>query len=504
MPVTLSDIDREIERRKIKAQIDAEIDRRSVPFWPSFRGAAAQLQSYIAAPDRPFEVMLAGPAETGKTWATLWFVDFFARLFPGAQITICRKVRSTMDGTVLNTWRKVIAIRGGVEPFGGEKPEWYDYYNGSRVWVAGLDNPGKALSSERDLVYVNQAEDLDLDDWQTLTTRTTGRGGVAPWSMLLGDCNPGPPGHWIMHRESLVRIESRHEDNPSLFDDAGQLTEQGKRTMSILDALVGVLKERLRFGRWVSAEGAVYAFDRRIHTVAKMPDGWEHWRKARIIDFGYENPFVCLWAAIDGDGRIYIYRQLYMTHRTVDVHATQIKRLERWYKNEDDYIAEAAAALARGELDKFGERYGFDVATGYMIDRATGKPVPSPNKERIEISLADHDAEGRATLAKEGVVTVPAKKDLLDGIQAVQKRLRIANDGRTRLYILQGSLVERDEELARKYHPTSIEGEFDVYVYPKDADGKAKKEAPVKMFDHALDALRYLALFLDGLRDLIR
>ena len=63
MPVTLQHIDAEIERRKIKAQIDAEIDRRSIPHWPTFRGAAAQLMAFVDTPDRPFEVMIAGPAE---------------------------------------------------------------------------------------------------------------------------------------------------------------------------------------------------------------------------------------------------------------------------------------------------------------------------------------------------------------------------------------------------------------------------------------------------------
>lgn len=547
MPVTLQHIDAEIERRKIKAQIDAEIDRRSIPHWPTFRGAAAQLMAFVDTPDRPFEVMIAGPAETGKTLAALWFVDFFARTFPGAQITICRKLRSTMDGTVLNTWRRVIAIRGGVTPYGGEKPEWYDYHNGSRVWVAGLDNPGKALSSERDLIYVNQAEDLELDDWQTLSTRATGRGGVAPWSMLLGDCNSAQPSHWIVNRATLRRLESRHEDNPSLYHEDGTLTEQGVRTMRILDALEGVLKERLRFGRWVAAEGAVYAFDRRVHIITTMPEGWETWRKARVIDFGFENPFVCLWAAIDGDGRVYIYRQLYMSQRTVDQHAQTIKRAERWYKTEQHYLTEAILAATRGaaELAAFVDRYTLQTADkvtppwlaafvdaahaaaalgpaavaalardyhpeinpahpAWMIDRPTGRPVPDPRREKIEISIADHDAEGRATLLAEGVPTLPAKKDLLDGIQAVQKAMRKAGDARPRLFVLQDSLMERDEHLAARHHPTSIEGEFEVYVWPKDVDGRAKKEVPIKMYDHALDALRYLVYWLSRLQQIMR
>jgi phage terminase large subunit len=275
--------------------------------------------------------------------------------------------------------------------------------------------------------------------------------------------------------------------------------------MGILDALEGVLKERLRFGRWVSAEGAVYHFDRRIHIVTHMPEGWETWRKGRVIDFGFENPFVCLWGALDGDGRLYIYRQLYMSHHTVDEHAETIRRAERWYLTADDYTRQAAAALKAGELAKFDERYTLDDAGYWMIDRRTGKGVPNPAREKIEISIADHDAEGRATLHKEGIATVPAKKDVLDGIQAVQKRLRKAKaDNRPRLYILENCLIERDEQLAAKYHPTSIEGEFDVYVWPKAADGKPVKEAPVKMFDHAMDSLRYFCYALDRFTPIIR
>ena len=83
--------------------------------------------------------ILSGPYETGKTWATLWRLDSEARRVPGGQFALVRKVRNDMDGTVLVTWRKIIALRGGVTAFGGEKVQWYDYPNGSRVWVGGWD-----------------------------------------------------------------------------------------------------------------------------------------------------------------------------------------------------------------------------------------------------------------------------------------------------------------------------------------------------------------------------
>ncbi|MBK9944264.1 MAG: terminase [Kouleothrix sp.] len=498
MPITEADIERELERRQALASIDAELERRSMSAWPTFRGAAAQLHATFDTPSaRQHELMLAGPSETGKTFAALFLLDRLMRHYPGAQATICRKLRATMDGSVLNTWRRVIAIRGGVRVHGGEKPEWYDYSNGSRVWIAGLDNPGKALSSERDFIYVNQAEDLTRDDWQTLTTRATGRGAIADWTMVFGDCNPGPPSHWIVNRRSLKLLESRHEDNPSLFNDDGTITPQGERTLAILDSLEGVLKERLRYGRWVVAEGAVYAFDRALHLIDRMPEGWQMWRNYRAIDFGYNNPFTCLWGATDRDGRLYIYRQLYMTERTVDQHAETIKRVERWYKTKDDFIDLAAEALARKQLEQFNAMYGLDEADYWMIDRRTRQPVPNPLREKIESSIADHDAEDRATLAMHRIITIPAKKDISPGIQAVQKRLRKAGDGRPRLFVLRGALVERDEALAAKYRPYSLEQEFDTYVWPKNDEGKPMKEAPVKLYDHALDPLRYLVMHLD-------
>jgi hypothetical protein len=155
---------------------------------PSFRGAALELQAV-----RDAEVVIAGPAETGKTFAGLFKLDSLLRATPKANAAIIRKIRQDMATTVLRTWDRIIDIRGGVTRFGGERAEFYSYKNGARVYVAGLDDPTKVLSSEMDWAYVNQAEQLTLSDWEFLSTRTTGRGAVTKSPMLFGDCNPGPP-----------------------------------------------------------------------------------------------------------------------------------------------------------------------------------------------------------------------------------------------------------------------------------------------------------------------
>lgn len=425
-----------------RARLLAEHARASGAGTPTWRGAAAELHR---ATDH--EIMVAGPAETGKTFATLWHLDAVLSRHPGAQGALVRKVAADIAPTVLRTYLRVIAMSGsGATPYGGNAPQWFDYPNGARLYLGGMDRPGRVLSGERDIIYVNQAEELHAEDWQTLTTRATGRGAVVAHPQVIGDCNPGPAHHWIKHRPTLRILESRHEDNPTLFDDAGQITDQGRRTLSVLDALEGVLRERLRFGRWVSAEGAVYSFDPRLHLVEPfaIPAAWP---RLRAIDFGFSNPFVCLWAALDPDGRIYIYRQWYKSGMIVEDHARRI-------------VAESAG-------------------------------------ERIAMTVADHDAEDRATLERHGVHTFPAYKAISAGIQAVQQRLRVAGDGRPRLFVVRDSLLARDEPLAAKRQPISIEQEFDAYVWPKDQAGRTMKEIPVDLYNHAMDALRYLVAQID-------
>ncbi len=190
-----------------------------------------------------------------------------------------------------------------------------------------MDKPDKFLSAEYDFVYINQAEELALDAYEKLVGRATGRAGNAPYSQVLADCNPSHPKHWILFRKPLKRLESRHEDNPALYTKEGKKTDQGEITIATLDALTGLRLARGRYGRWVAAEGQIYEeFDPNVHVI----DSFEvpsNWNRYRAIDFGFNEPFVCQWWAIDPDtGNLYLYRELYQTKRTVTQHSETIKR----------------------------------------------------------------------------------------------------------------------------------------------------------------------------------
>jgi len=421
---------------RAKRQEKTTIQRKQ---W-EFRGAALALQS-----DHSRECIISGPADTGKTIAALYKLDTLARQYRDATGAIVRKVHVDMASTVLDVFKKN-AQASDVRVFGGEHPEFYEWPNGSRVYVGGMDRPGRVLSGQLDFIYVNQAEELDLADWETLSTRTTGRAGIIVPGLLFGDCNPSQASHWILERAksgALTMLESRHEDNPALFDASGQLTVDGVGRMAALDALTGIRYLRLRKGQWINAEGAIYEFNPAVHMLDALPfDLDKARRRFRAIDFGFSHPFVCGWFAEDDDGRLYLYRQIYMTGRTVKAHSVDIKRYP----------------------------------------------------ESVETTVCDHDAEDMATLRENGIQTRAAQKAVTVGIEKVQERLKIAGDGRARLFIIRGSLVEIDNVLVRNKKPLRTEDEFPNYRW-KD---KSRKDEPVKEDDHGMDMLRYGVMYVDG------
>ena len=300
---------------------------------PTFRGSNLAIQSY-----RGSEFMLAGPSETGKTWAALWLLDSLLRETPKAQASLLRKIAADIGPTVLVTYKRVIErSRSGALAFGGEKPEWYDYPNGARLYIGGMDRPGKSLSGERDFIYVNQAEELTLNDWEVLSTRATGRGAVTETAMLFGDCNPGPEDHWILKRGLLKVFYSQHRDNPSLFDEDGNLTAQGVKTMTKLDALTGIRRARLRDGKWVGAEGLFFEeWDEELHTCEPfdIPEDWPVWG---ALDDGFAHPLAYGLLTEDNDGCIYLIGEHVQRGWLPPAHCKAIRRLAEqggvaWYQ----------------------------------------------------------------------------------------------------------------------------------------------------------------------------
>lgn len=201
-------------------------------------------------------------------------------------------------------------------------------------------------------------------------------------------------------------------------------------------------EEQVR-GKGTPPYGLVYkSFDPELHCHSWRRD-WPKpsWRRGRGFDFGFTDPYVILWYARDEDGRYYIYREWYKRRQLTDQAVKEVARVEGWplERNHD------------GRLRLVGQ----------------------PRIERMNYpSVADWDAGETQALRNAGVRIRRAKKDIVEGIKAVEKLLRLAGDGRPRLYI----------------KPTckNLLREFAAYQWGQDALPKGHQD------DHALDALRYI------------
>lgn len=437
-----------------------------------------------ALESREGEILVAGAAGTGKSYGLLQKVHAVLCKYPGAKGLAMRKTAVSLASTGLQTFEhhviKEFLARGLVDFFGGSRrePPAYRYWNGSRLVVGGMDNPMKIMSSEYDVIYVQEANELDEDEWEKATTRL--RNGVMPYQQLLADCNPQEPTHWLKvrcDRGATVYLQSTHEENPVLFDLLGdgtyQVTPFGAQYMAKLDALTGVRHARLRKGLWVAAEGVVFEqWDPARHLVHRF-DVPAEWPRFWVVDFGYVNPMVVQHWAEKPDGELIMYREFYHTNKTVDEMARMV--MESVADLDPHWSPDQRVAR---QYEKMG-------ATVPIPPSAWRWREPKP-----QFVVCDHDAEGRAVWTREtGLTTRAARKDVLDGIQEVQVRLR---DGR--MQVMRDSLAHPiDQALADVKKPVNSVEEFPGYVWDTGA-GKKIKEAPLKENDHGMDCCRYLVM----------
>lgn len=398
--------------------------------------------------DKHKTLLLTGSAGGGKSRIAAEKMHAYCKKYPGAMALMVRKTRESMtNSTVLFMESTVIGNDPGVRHISSKAR--FEYDNGSILAYGGMKDDQQrqqirsiGAAGGVDIIWMEEANAFTENDYQELLGRLRGR--AAPWRQIILTTNPDAPTHWIKRRlmdggEASVYF-SKAPDNK--YNPADYL--------ETLEGLTGVLGKRLHQGQWVQAEGAVYEqFSDEIHVLDWFEPPWT-WTRIRSIDFGYTNPFVCQWWAIDPDGKMYLYREIYMTGRIVSQHAKQINQLSA--------------------------------------------------NEIIQATVADHDAEDRATLEAEGIRTIAAKKAISVGLQSVENRLRKAGNNKPRLFVMRGAVVEIDRKLESNRQPASTLDEFPAYVWPEGKDGKPAKEVPLDLNNHGMDAMRYAVMYLDNLR----
>jgi hypothetical protein len=430
-------------------------------------------------PSKARELVVSGPAGTGKSRAILERIYGLACKYPGLRVLICRKTRASLTESALDTFERYVV--SGTPPWLTNQKrrvrQSYVLPNGSDIVVTGLDNPDRILSTEFDLIYVQEAREIVEGDWEILMSRL--RSQILPWRAIWGDTNPDGPSHWILEREragKITLVPTIHEDNPRLYNaEAEQWTAFGEEYLATLDDMTGMRKARLRWGKWVGGENLVYEdWDPSVHVISQgdfkkyVKDSW---KRDLTVDFGFTSAFCALWSAEDPEGRLYFYRELYGTQRKTRDWAHEICQVGGPDNERLRWIITDHARADRLELER------------HMLHTAAECPDPAESKED-----RDWDAPAAST-------TPAIKSDESYQIQLVQSRLARAGDGFPRLFVVKGMRANpRDDRLVEQKAPTCLEEEFPRYEWARARSltaGEVTLETPVDRWNHALDCVKY-------------
>jgi len=288
-------------------------------------------------------------------------------------------------------------------------------------------NQGRELFQGRsiDSIYCDEQCHHDLQGiFNEMQSRLLAKKGYINWSMT-----PIIPQIYLEERmERMLETDAVfHADlNDNRISRGGYIPD--KRIDEMIDEWPEEVQATRIKGQFASFYGAVYkTFDRGKHVI-KPFDIPESWRKYRCFDFGFTNPFVCLWLAIDKDENWYVYREYYQAKTGIGEHIVNLKRLCK------------------------DERY-------------------------VESWADPENAEDRSELRKAGIPNKAARKDVAKGIETVQGKLKVKPNGKPSLFIF-STCKNTCREMA-------------FYRYPEGSSSKNPKDIPVQKSDHTMDALRY-------------
>lgn len=420
-------------------------------------------------PDKKYYLFWGG-SRSGKTYLSIRFIRLRALIYPKSKHLVCRYSFANAKKTI---WLQTMLPEFRKDEDLGlckikENEGVIEYKNGSIVRLGGLEpsSISSILSSEYGTIFINEANENKYSVIEDLFTRLNDTAKAKDGRMiplkLICDLNPLTIKHWdyllfhrgldpmtLQPRADFVQFSNLH------FSPYDNIQNLSPGYIQILENLSPGKKLRFLKGEYGSLEGLVYSgFDESVHVVDdfQIPATW---KKMRGIDFGYTHPFVCLWAAYDPvSDCIYFYREYVREKITVRAHSEEIKKLSILDLPEEKRNSSEAWKFANELYSK---------------------------------TVADHDAEDRATLWENGVFTDKANKEVLAGIDHVIDLLDFSDGKRPRIKIFRSC--------------SNLISEFYSYRWADNAmSGKRSKDRLViKDVDDCVDTLRYIAVELIGM-----
>jgi phage terminase large subunit len=281
-------------------------------------------------------VVEQGGTRSGKTYnILLWIIFSYCNKNTGKIITICRRSFPALRGTVMRDFFQIIRDNELYsEDYHSKTANEYKI-NGNTVEFISLDMPQKIRGRKRDLLFINEANELNYEDWQQLIFRTNER--------VILDYNPSEEFHWIydqvLTRTDVEFHQTTYKDNPFLGDVIKQEIERLKEVDENYWRVYGL-------GERGQSRSLVYTFNvcKQIPKEAKLV--------AYGLDFGFSNDPTSLVRTYVLDDNMYVDELIYRTGMTNQDIAKEMALLGLDKSNE--VFADSAEPKSIEEIYRMG------------------------------------------------------------------------------------------------------------------------------------------------------
>ena len=256
----------------------------------------AEIQSAI---DSGFTtVSLQGSSRSSKTFNTLIWLIMYCLSHPYIRLSIVRATLPAIKGSVFIDFKEILMRMLIYDEKNLNKSDFtYHFPNGSWVEFFSTDSEQKLRGRKRDVLFVNEANELSYLEWQQLKMRTT--------RFAIMDYNPSfSDDHWICGVNQDCRtyhFVSTYKDNPFL--------EQ-----AIIDEIEGLrtknqtLWQVYGLGLQAVIEGLIF---KNVETISEIPVNVK--RRWVGMDFGFTNDPTAIVEVAVQDNDLYIDERAYAT-----------------------------------------------------------------------------------------------------------------------------------------------------------------------------------------------
>lgn len=378
--------------------------------------------------------ILEGSVSSGKTWISLVLWSFWVKTMPKAEddlYLMSARSLTTLKRNCLLPLQSLV----GKKNFTFSITQKEGWLFGRHILLEGANNvqsEAKIRGLTLQGAYCDEVTKLPEDFFSMLLSRLR-----KPGAKLFGTTNPDAPGHWLK-----VKYLDREADLDILIDKflLGDNTKlPGEYIENITREYTGVFYQRFILGEWVLAEGIIYPMFQ--DAICDAPERSEKARYAISVDYGTQNAFAALlW--MEKEGVWYAISEYYHSGRDTGRQ-----------KDDSEYAA---------DIDKWLEDCWYELPVN---DEGEHQKPP-----RLDTIIDPSAASFIALLQKRQhrYKVIKADNDVLDGIRETATAMKT---GKIKIC--------RDCKMLIR--------ELGGYVW----DEKADADKPVKVADHACDAMRY-------------